>query len=126
MSIWVWGSVAVFGALGAVTRMAVGRLCAAAFGTSFPAGTLLVNVVGCFALGWLYTWMSASPERLAAPVAQGLAVGFMGALTTFSTFGLETLRAFERQQYGVAALNIGANVVVGLAACALGIWLGQR
>ncbi|MEO1368114.1 MAG: fluoride efflux transporter CrcB [Acidobacteriota bacterium] len=84
---------------------------------AFPLGTLAVNVVGCFALGVLMAWL----ERGAPPgLRPALGVGFLGALTTFSTFGYETLELLRKGEALLAAASVGANVVVGLGA----VWLG--
>lgn len=86
---------------------------------AFPLGTLVVNVLGCLAIGFL-------AERLAAaaidPVYRtALLVGVLGGFTTFSTFSYETLRLLEARQHGTALLNVTASVLACLAAA----WLGQ-
>ncbi|MEM8994389.1 MAG: fluoride efflux transporter CrcB [Acidobacteriota bacterium] len=85
---------------------------------AFPLGTLAVNVIGCFALGALMAWL----ERGAPPsLRPALGVGFLGALTTFSTFGHETVALLRRGEALLAAASVAANVAVGLAA----VWLGM-
>lgn len=80
----------------------------------FPWGTLVVNLVGSFLLGVISV---QAPPQLAAL----LGAGFCGALTTYSTFGAQTLYLIEEGEGRVAAWNVGVSVVVGVAAAALGV-----
>lgn len=80
----------------------------------FPWGTLVVNLVGSFLLGVISV---QAPPQLAAL----LGAGFCGALTTYSTFGAQTLYLIEEGEGRVAAWNVGVSVVVGAAAAALGV-----
>lgn len=114
-------AIALGGAAGALTRYGVGVACARAWGERFGYGTLLVNAVGCFALGVLMHETWAAGERLSPHAHAGLAVGLLGGLTTFSTFGYQTVRHVDSGEPGLALLNIAANVVVGLAAAAAGL-----
>lgn len=81
-------------------------------------GTFVVNVAGSLVLGAL----TAGLDHAGLPAGWGLLVGtgFCGALTTFSTFGVETVRLVEDEQWRAAALYAGASVAVGLAAAAVG------
>ncbi len=115
------------GAMGAMSRYGVGVLCERAWGDRYAIGTLLVNSVGCFLLGFLMheVWLATSGDdrtTQAVPIwHSGLAVGLLGGLTTFSTFGYQTIRHLEAGEFGIAMLNVGANVLLGLAAAALGL-----
>lgn len=113
--------IAVGGALGATVRYGAGLATQAFFGARFPAGTLLVNIVGCFIIGFLaLPVLSGEAMR---PARLGLIVGFTGALTTFSAFGFETVQLYQ-QRGGPAALgNIAANLMLGLGAVVLGVAL---
>lgn len=115
-------AVAGGGAVGALLRYWVSHHLHAWPGVGFPWATLYVNVAGSFALGVVYVLLA---ERLdVAPEWRGaIAVGLLGALTTFSTFSLETLRLFEVGHAGMAIANVLANVLACLASCALGLWL---
>ncbi|MEE8440646.1 MAG: fluoride efflux transporter CrcB [Spirochaetia bacterium] len=105
-------SVAVGGALGAVTRYVVSHAVAVATRSLFPWGTLVVNAAGCFLIGVL---MVGSTRLVRHPEAQVLLVtGFVGALTTFSTFSLETVILIEREVYWQAAANVVVSLVVGI------------
>ena len=106
------------GFLGAILRYALSGWVQARVPT-LPLGTLAVNVLGCFALGAL---MGAIDAGRSVPEAWRvfLALGILGAFTTFSTFGYETLELVREVRYGAAAASILANVLLGLAAVALG------
>lgn len=117
-------AVAGGGAIGALLRYWVSDHLFVWQGSGFPWATLSVNVFGSLALGVVYVLLT---ERFdLAPEYRGaIAVGLLGALTTFSTFSLETLRLFEAGQLGIALVSIFANVFACLAACAAGLWLAR-
>jgi fluoride exporter len=118
--------IALCGAFGAVARYLTGLACVRLLGDRFAYGTLTVNVVGCLLLGLLMHAGSQPTHWLAGLPHTALSVGFLGALTTFSTFGYETLHYFETERQGLAVLNIVANVLLGLLAAWGGVQLGQR
>jgi CrcB protein len=116
--------IASFGALGAVARYGAGILAARLLGGGFAYGTLGVNLVGCFLLGLVVAVFNQQiPSHNAWRAALG--IGFLGALTTFSTFGVETFAFLEKQHYALAALNVGANLFVGLLCVWAGVALGR-
>ena len=117
-------AVAIGGAIGACTRYLVSVWAAGRFGSEFPMGTLIVNIVGCFIIG---VFMTLTTERLMVSPYWRLvfAVGFLGGLTTFSSFGYETLRLVEEADLLQAFWNIALNLGVGLGATWLGI-VGAR
>ncbi len=108
-------AVAAGGAVGACTRYLVSLWAADRFGSDFPYGTLLVNVVGCFIIG---VFLTLTTERIIVSPYWRLvvAVGFLGGLTTFSSFGYETLRLVDSANLLPALGNIALNVCVGLLA----------
>lgn len=115
----------VFGALGTLARYGLQGLVQERTGTLFPAGTLMVNLVGCFLLGGIgqyalqHLWVS--PEwRLA------ITIGFFGAFTTFSSFGWETIHMLQDGEWTSAAIYVGVSVVGGLLLVALGMRLADR
>ncbi len=114
----VW--VALGGSLGSVLRFFIvtvsGRLCPAAV---FPYGTLLVNVFGCFIIGWIGT-LAADKITLSAEMRVFLFTGILGGFTTFSAFGYETFYLFRTSQVHLALLNVLANCFLSLGA----VWLG--
>ena len=101
------------GAVGAPARYLADRWVSALLPGPFPWGTFAVNVAGSFALGLL---AAAAPAWLQAVGG----AGFCGALTTFSTFSFETVELLEHGRPLTAVANVGASVVVSLAAAALG------
>ena len=106
--------VALGSGLGGAVRVWSGALAARQFGDAFPWGTLLVNVVGCFAIGF-FAALAANPSlRLL------LMPGFCGGFTTFSTFGLETLALAQDGRWARAGANVFASIVLCMAA----VWLG--
>lgn len=112
--------VAVGGAIGATARYLVSTWAAARFESSFPYGTLIVNLVGCFIIG---AFMTIATERFIIHPHWRLliAVGFLGGLTTFSSFSFETLRLLGEDNIMQAFANVGLNVLAGLTAT----WLGM-
>jgi CrcB protein len=116
-------AIGVGGFLGALSRYGVTRLLQ---GTaekmmgrtwSFPLGTLVVNVTGCFVLGLFFALAS---ERTNPHVRLGVAVGFVGAYTTFSTLMFDTSSLVEKGELYKAAVNLLVSLLVGFAAVRLG------
>jgi CrcB protein len=118
----IW--IAVAGALGALCRWGVSRAGYALFGAGFAWGTLIANVIGCFLLGFLmYTGLNT--DKIPEALRTALAIGFLGALTTFSTFSYETVGYIEDGAWMLAVLNIGANLAIGLGATVAGVFLAR-
>ncbi len=116
-------AIAVGGALGALCRYWLNDLVASAVGRSFPFGILTVNVLGSLAIGFLFILFEQRADS--GVLRQGLMVGFLGSLTTFSTFSLDNVRMLESGQAGQALFNIGANVVLCIAAALAGILIAR-
>ena len=115
-------AVAIGGAVGAIGRHLVASQVTKIFGTGFPLGTLTVNVIGSFVMGCLVETMalawSPSPELRAL-----LAVGFLGAFTTFSTFSMEVVLLVDRGQYVEAAAYVLTSVVFSVGGLFFGLHL---
>ncbi len=113
--------VMVGGAFGSLLRYLLGGWGQSLTGGTFPLGTLLVNVLGCLAIGTLNLVLA---ERVPIPteVRVGLTVGVLGGFTTFSSFGWETLALANDGQAFRAFLNVLLNVALGL----LAVWCGYR
>jgi CrcB protein len=116
--------VAGAGAAGAVARYAVALAAERTWGGHFAFGTLLVNVLGCLALGFLLE-VERGSDLVTHSVRLLVAVGFLGAFTTFSTFGYETLRYVQDGSPHLALLNVAANLTLGLLAVWLGVGLAR-
>jgi CrcB protein len=112
------------GFVGANARYFVGGWVHARMGAGFPYGTIIINVSGSFVLG---LFMELSQKLLWNEAWRLLvAIGLLGAFTTFSTFSYETLQLIaEGRRYGLAALNAASSFALGLCACYLGLVLGR-
>lgn len=115
----------VFGAAGTLARYALQGWVQIRTSAVFPTGTLAVNLLGCFLLGAIGQFslnhLSVPPEWRVA-----LTIGFLGAFTTFSTFGWETVQMLQDGEWGKVLLYTGGSVLGGLLAVMLGIQLGNR
>ena len=121
MSYWIL--IAVGGASGAVARYAVTRVVVDRLDSPLT-GTFIVNVSGSFVLGLLVGLLLSNPDW-PAETRVFFGVGFLGSYTTFSTLSVATVQSFENGDVLNAAMNIGASVVVGLAAAAAGLVIGR-
>jgi CrcB protein len=112
------GWLAAGGFLGAVARYAVSSFVSVRCPTKLPLGTMLVNLVGSFLLGWL------TGGGLNEQMGLFLGTGFMGAFTTFSTFKLESLTLFRQGLGKIGHWYMGLTYALGIAAAWFGFWLG--
>jgi fluoride exporter len=112
------GLVGAGGALGAMARYGLSGL-AHAWVARFPLGTLIVNTTGCLAIGVLMYLVLDRPA-LSPQARLFLMIGVLGGMTTFSSFGYETLALAREGRLQMALVNITANVVLALGA----VWLG--
>jgi CrcB protein len=117
--------VAAGGAVGAVCRWALAGLVHSRLPEStFPWGTLAVNILGCLVIGFL--WPLVEERPVLSPEARLLVlVGLLGAFTTFSTFSLETMELVSAGRWLGAGLNVLGSVAVGLVAVAAGMALAR-
>jgi fluoride exporter len=111
--------VALGAVVGAPLRYLTDRFIQARHDTVFPWGTLTVNVVGSLIMGFLVG--AAAAGRLDPMILTVLGPGFCGALTTYSTFGYETLRLAEDGSRSLATANIAINLFAGLGAAFVGV-----
>lgn len=113
--------VAAGSAVGGVARWLAGRAAAHLLGTHWPFGTFLINVTGCFFLGWFAGALGLG--RFEEHHHLLLAVGFAGGYTTFSTFGFETDLLLRDRRWIGAAGYVFLSVLLGLLAVRIGAWL---
>jgi len=112
-------AIAIGGAVGAVLRFWVSSGIYAILGKNFPYGTLAVNVLGSFVMGFLYIFFL---ERIVSSELRAvILIGFLGAFTTFSTFSIETMNLLSSGEHAKAFLNIFLSVSL----CLLATWLGM-
>jgi CrcB protein len=111
--------VGIGGFIGANARFIVAQWAAQRWGTAFPYGTFIINITGCFILGLFATLMLRfawnDNWRLL------IAIGFVGAYTTFSTFEYDTLQLAAQNQWSRALVNILGSVLLGFIAAYLGV-----
>ena len=108
------------GFIGSVARYLLSITIRNRIPSEFPLGTFSVNIVGCFAIGWI----TAYAEKQAILPEQTLlfvSVGLLGGFTTFSSFGLETMNLIRNEQIGIAALYAGLSLMIGI----LAVWAGR-
>lgn len=113
-------AVGLGGFIGAILRYLISGWSAKLFESSFPYGTLLVNVIGGFLIGFIMeagveTWTISPTLRIF------LTTGLLGGLTTFSTFSYETVAMLSESDYLRGGLNIGLNLIL----CLFGAWMGK-
>jgi CrcB protein len=109
---------------GANLRYVVGRLAARGFGNVFPYGTLAINIVGSFIVGFFIIWTT---ERVLVDPRWRMivVVGFSGSFTTFSTYAFESMSYFERGQWGLMLANILGNNLLSLGGALAGMALAR-
>jgi CrcB protein len=112
--------VALGGSIGAVLRYLISLFMIQVFGSSFPFGTLLVNVLGSFLMGMVYALGQLS--HLSPELKSMIGVGLLGALTTFSTFSIDTLLLMQQGFWFKSILNVLLNVTL----CIFMVYLGQQ
>jgi CrcB protein len=120
-SIWTISLIALGGALGSVSRYLLGTwIQSASRSIDFPYGTLTVNLIGCFVIGFLS--QLAETRGAFTPESRALVfIGVLGGFTTFSSFGNDTMNLLRDGETVNALVNVGANVILGLAL----VWLGR-
>ena len=117
--------IALFGAAGTLARYGLQGLVQIKMGSTFPYGTLVVNLTGCFLLGLIGQF---TLNRIIVPPEwrMAIAIGFFGGYTTFSSFGWETAKMLEAGEWLWASTYVAASVVLGLFFSVAGIRLANR
>jgi CrcB protein len=112
------------GLVGTVGRYALSGVIARRFGETFPAGTLVVNIIGCFLAGLLFYLLQE--RNLVSPMTRTVVmIGFLGGFTTFSSFGLQTFTLLRDGEFWFASLNIIGSNFLGLLMVWAGYTLGK-
>lgn len=111
------------GFLGANARYFIGRWAAGRYGIAFPYGTFLINISGSFLLGVVMTLVSLKLIPFGDHLRLTLAIGFIGAYTTFSTYEYESHALLQDGSWLLASLNLFGSLAAGLLAVRLGILL---
>ena len=117
--------IALFGAVGTLARYGLQGLVQVRTGGTFPYGTLLVNLSGCFLVG-LITQFTMNRMVISPDWRMAIAVGFFGGYTTFSSFGWETAKMMEDGEWLRASAYVTASVVAGLFLSIAGIRLANK
>ncbi len=120
MQVYFW--IAIGSALGGMARYWCSGVAAELIGETFPWGTLIVNIVGSFVIGFFATLTGPDGRIFAGSlVRQFVMVGICGGYTTFSSFSLQTLNQMNDGEWLRAGANVGASVFL----CLLAVWAGQ-
>ena len=112
-------TIAIFCAGGGLTRYYLSGWVYSLLGRAFPYGTFVVNVIGAYFIG-LIMELGLRNANIPANIRIGLVTGFLGGLTTFSTFSYETFKLLETGRFLVAF----SNVIISVSICLLFTWLG--
>lgn len=114
-------SIGVGGFVGAILRFSLSTAIGKASTTTFPLGTLGVNILGSFLIGFLFLYFQQI--NLSASQKAMFITGLLGGLTTFSTFSLDTILLLQGELYFKALMNVTLNLLFSLGATLLGMWL---
>jgi fluoride exporter len=111
-------SVMLGGFLGALTRYGIGEWIQTNKG--FPLGTLLINLLGCFFLGWFLTFIT-NRKNIKPELTLLIGTGFIGSFTTFSTFSVETILLFQNGETAYGVLYILISIILGVLMAYFGL-----
>ncbi|MEA5567887.1 fluoride efflux transporter CrcB [Anabaena sp. UHCC 0399] len=110
---------------GALSRYYLSLWFAQHFGTSFPYGTLFINISGCLAMGFFFTLALERVAIISPELRLLVAVGFLGAYTTFSTYALDTVNLLNNQNFIPAGFYLVSSVILGIISIQLGMILAR-
>jgi len=117
--------VMVGGGLGALSRYGVSLLAAQLFGSRFPWGTLIVNLAGCFLIGLSFAMAERGSSFMSPSIRLFFMTGYLGGLTTFSTYALETTNAVRAENSLVVLPNVIVSNILGMLLVLLGMWVAR-
>lgn len=118
-------AIVLSGGLGALLRYIVGRAAVNLPFAALPFGTLIVNVLGCFLMGYL-SWALVHRFDVSREVQTVVLTGFLGGFTTFSAFSLEVVTLLEQGADWRAILYVALSVILCIAMCFLGLMLARQ
>lgn len=116
--------IGIGGFLGANARFLLGQEIGRRLGTSFPYGTMTINILGSLVIGVVFTLLT---DRIVADPfwRQLIVIGFLGGFTTFSSYAMETITLLQDGRWSSALLYVMGNNVIGLLACAAGVSIAR-
>jgi len=117
--------VALGGAAGASLRFLSGAMILRTMGSGFPYGTMFVNIVGSFLMGFLAFYMLERMDGSFSRYAPFLMTGLLGGFTTFSAYSLDALYLLERGRYASASVYMGGSVLLAIGALFLGMTIAR-
>ncbi|HEU5398297.1 MAG TPA: fluoride efflux transporter CrcB [Gammaproteobacteria bacterium] len=121
---WNYVAVALGGVLGCCARYGVSQAVQVFYGRNFPLATLVINVAGCLAMGFLF-YLTLERVSVSPSLRVAILTGVLGGFTTFSTFAMETLLLMEDGETAYAVLYVLLSVGLGVAAAFLGAYLAR-
>ncbi|MGH8371590.1 MAG: fluoride efflux transporter CrcB [Gammaproteobacteria bacterium] len=122
---WTYLAVAVGGGVGCCARYGMTQLIQAVYGKQFPVATLVINVAGCFLMGFLF-FETLERITISPALRAALLTGGLGGFTTFSTFALESLLLMEDGENTTAMLYLTLSVFLGLVAALFGAFAARK
>ena len=117
--------VGLAGALGTIARYLIGLWAGKTLGVTFPYGTLIVNLLGCFIIAAV-AQIALTPTLISPTLRLALTTGFLGGLTTYSSFNLETTKLLEDRAWSAGFINVGVTAIGCFLAGLLGAALARR
>lgn len=120
----LWLAIGAGGAIGAMARHGVGVASLKLLGPKFPWGTLTVNTMGSFAMGFFIAWLVAREPHSSA-LRLFIATGMLGAFTTFSTFALDAVTLYRERTLTMAGAYVAASVILSIGSLFAGLALGR-
>ena len=111
--------------VGALSRYYITLWFARAFGTSFPYGTFFINLTGCLIMGFFFTLARERVTTISPEVQLLVATGFLGAYTTFSTYGLDTINLLRNRHYLATGIYWAGSAFLGIISVQLGVILAR-
>lgn len=116
--------IALGGGIGAMARHGLGQVAVRTFGSGFPIGTLMANVLGGCLMGLLAGWLATKDGGDNLRLLLG--VGLLGGFTTFSAFSLDAFLMLEKSRYGALATYVGGSVLLAIGGLAFGLLIARR